>query len=252
MAPGRSGARRCSRSGTTSRFGAARRRSSSRWRRRTGYDDGRQKAQLRGARRARALRRARDRIARTGIARRQPARDPRRHGRQRVGCRRRRPPCGRDVRGGDPGRPRERGREVQPRAAPAPDQGGRLARGRGRLVRRLRPVAAGRGRRRCRGRGTDARARSRSSRRTACSRACWRSFRSAVVALAFRRQRRVSRALGLEPVSGRRARPGRRAARRRVPPARDRGRPARRDDDDGALGPHVVARSSSSPMSRGR
>ena len=38
------------------------------------------------ARRARALRRARDGIARTGVAGRQPARHPRRHGRERVGC----------------------------------------------------------------------------------------------------------------------------------------------------------------------
>ena len=39
---------RCSRSATTSRCAAASRRSPSRWRRRQGFDDGRQKAQLRG------------------------------------------------------------------------------------------------------------------------------------------------------------------------------------------------------------
>ena len=82
-----------------------------------------------------------------------------------------------------------------------------IARGRGRSsagyfgAARSRAQAPG-----CRGRATDGRSRSRSWRSVRpARRACSRSSRSVVVALAFRRQRRVSRALGLEPVPARRA-----------------------------------------------
>ena len=169
-----------------------------------GYDDGRQKAQLRGL----AELALSDALA-TGS----PAQASRAgnllgilaaHGRQRGRCGRQRPACRRDVRGGDPRRPGERGREVQPRAPPAPDQGGRLARGRGRLVRRLRRLAPGRGRRAA-GVGLLMVA-SVSLLAPYGLLACLLALVPlAVVALAFRRQRRVSRALGLEPVPGRRA-----------------------------------------------
>ena len=204
MAPGRPAPRRARAPTTISRCAAARRRSPSRSAAPTGYDDGRQKAQLRGL----AELALSDALA-TGS----PAQASRagnllgilaatdESGSDASVSDRRAAETFEAAIRADPG---ERGREVQPRADPAPDQGRRVARGRGRLVGRLRPVADGR-RSRAAGVGLLMLA-SVSLLAPYGLLACLLALVPlAVVALAFRRQRRVSRALGLEPASGRRA-----------------------------------------------
>ena len=251
MAPGRSGALAARRSVTTSRCAAARRRSPSRWRRR--------RATTRAARRRSSAGLPSWRSP-TRSRRGSPAQASRAgnllgilaaHRRQRVGCERQRPSRRRDVRGGDPGRPGERGREVQPRADPAPDQGGRIARGRGRLVRRLRRVAAGR-RRRAAGVGLLMLA-------SVSLLAPYGPARLPARARADRRRRprvqaAAARVAGARPRARSRTAcgSGRRAAGRRVSPARDRDRRSPRSRRRRSAPPAPRRRWSSSPMSRAR
>ena len=155
------------------------------------------------SRRAGALRCARDRIARSGIAGRQSPRNPCRHRRQRGRCLRRRQPCRRDVRGGDPRRPDNEDAKYNLEL----------------VLRRIKVVGSREGAGGSsgdfgdsltgrapafRGRGTDGRL-------GLASRSLWPARLSAGARAAGRRRPRVqaaaarSRALGLEPVPGRRA-----------------------------------------------